>query len=54
MKTLLYNRLLNYNFKELFEKKGYAYFEKGAYNLNNIYYYYRTWLLLYGSTSNEL
>ena len=36
MKTLLYNRLLNYNFKELFEKKGYAYFEKGAYNLNII------------------
>lgn len=36
MKTLLYNRLLNYNFEELFKQKGYAYFTKGTYNLNII------------------
>lgn len=33
---MLYARLLNYDFKSLFEKKHYAFFTKGAYNLNII------------------
>ena len=32
----LYNKLLTYNFEELFKKKGYSYFTKGNYNLNII------------------
>lgn len=32
----LYNKLLTYNFEELFKKKGYIYFIKGNYNLNII------------------
>lgn len=36
MKTGLYNKLLNYDFQKLFNKKGYAYFTKGSYNLNII------------------
>lgn len=34
--TELYNKLLTYNFKQLFDKKGYAFFTKGEYNLNII------------------
>lgn len=36
IKTQLNTKLLTYNFEELFKKKGYAYFTKGAYNLNII------------------
>lgn len=36
LKTQLYNKLLNYDFKSLFEHKGYAYFDNGNYNLNII------------------
>lgn len=36
MKTGLYNKVLTYDFKKLFAKKGYAFFTKGAYNLNII------------------
>ena len=32
----LYNKLLTYNFEELFKKKGYKYFTGGNYNLNII------------------
>lgn len=32
----LYNKLLTYNFEELFKKKGYKYFINGSYNLNII------------------
>ena len=36
MKTNLIALCNSYNFKDLFERKGYAYFTKGAYNLNII------------------
>ncbi|WP_291630188.1 hypothetical protein [Clostridium sp.] len=36
IKTTLYNKVINYNFENLFKKKGYAYFTNGAYNLNII------------------
>lgn len=36
MKTALNVKLQNYDFKSLFEKKKYAYFTKGQYNLNII------------------
>lgn len=36
MSTALYNKCLKYDFEKLFKKKGYAYFTKGAYNLNII------------------
>ena len=36
IKTALYNKILNYNFENLFKNKGYAYFTNGAYNLNII------------------
>lgn len=36
IKTGLYNKLLTYNFEELFRKKKYKYFTKGNYNLNII------------------
>lgn len=36
IKTSLYSKLQTYNFKNLFAAKGYAYFTKGAYNLNII------------------
>lgn len=36
IKTALYNKVLNYNFENLFKNKGYAYFKNGAYNLNII------------------
>ena len=36
IKTALYNKVLNYNFENLFKNKGYAYFTNGAYNLNII------------------
>ena len=36
MTTGLALKLLTYNFKDLFKKKGYAYFTNGAYNLNII------------------
>jgi hypothetical protein len=36
MKTQLYSKILTYDFKSLFEKKGYAFFTKGVYNLNII------------------
>ena len=36
IKTNLKARCANYDFKALFEKKGYSYFEKGNYNLNII------------------
>ena len=36
IKTDLYNKVLNYNFENLFKNKGYAYFTNGAYNLNII------------------
>lgn len=35
-KTMTRNELLNYNFASLFNRKGYAYFTTGAYNLNII------------------
>lgn len=36
MKTQLYSKCLTYDFKTLFEKKGYAFFTKGSYNVNII------------------
>lgn len=36
MVTPLYNKCLRCNFEKLFKQKGYAYFTKGAYNLNII------------------
>ena len=36
MKTNIIALANSYNFKDLFDKKGYAYFTKGAYNLNII------------------
>lgn len=36
MKTNILTRCANYDFKSLLEKKGYAYFTKGSYNLNII------------------
>ena len=36
MNTKLKNKVLNYNFEKLFNKKGYAYFTNGNYNLNII------------------
>ena len=36
MSDKLYNKLLTYNFRKLFESKKYAYFTKGNYNLNII------------------
>lgn len=36
MSADLYNKCLNYDFEKLFKRKGYAYFTKGAYNLNII------------------
>lgn len=36
IKTGLYSKCLTYNFKKLFESKGYTWFDKGAYNLNII------------------
>lgn len=36
IKTPLYVKLQTYDFKKLFAKKGYAFFTKGAYNLNII------------------
>ena len=36
VKTALYSKVKNYDFKTLFNKKGYAFFTKGKYNLNII------------------
>lgn len=36
MKTNLYNKCLTYDFESLFNKKGYAFFTRGEYNLNII------------------
>lgn len=36
MNTQLKNKCKNYNFQELFKKKGYSYFTNGDYNLNII------------------
>lgn len=36
MKTALYSKLYTYDFKKLFEEKGYNFFTKGYYNLNII------------------
>lgn len=36
MKSNLQNKCIGFDFKKLFEKKGYAFFTKGAYNLNII------------------
>ena len=36
IKNALYSKVKDYNFEELFKKKGYAYFTNGAYNLNII------------------
>ena len=36
MKVSLYTKCLSYNFKKLFELKGYTWFDKGVYNLNII------------------
>lgn len=36
MKVNLYDKILTYDFKSLFEKKGYAFFTKGVYNVNII------------------
>lgn len=36
MNQQLYSKCLTYDFKKLFEKKGYAFFTKGKYNLNII------------------
>lgn len=36
MNTELFNKCLRYNFKSLFDKKGYAFFTNGEYNLNII------------------
>lgn len=32
----IFDKILKYNFEELFKKKGYTYFTKGSYNLNII------------------
>lgn len=36
MKSNLQNKCIGFDFKKLFEKKGYAFFTKGVYNLNII------------------
>ena len=36
IKTALYNKVKNYDFENLFKKKGYTYFTEGVYNLNII------------------
>ena len=36
LKVSLYTKCLSYNFKKLFELKGYTWFDKGVYNLNII------------------
>ena len=36
MKTQLYSKCMTYDFKTLFEQKDYAFFTKGAYNVNII------------------
>jgi hypothetical protein len=36
IKNALYSKVKEYDFEELFKKKGYAYFTNGAYNLNII------------------
>ena len=36
IKTGLYSKCLTYDFKKLFQDKGYAWFDKGAYNLNTL------------------
>ena len=36
IKDKLFNKIVSYDFKSLFERKGYAYFTKGEYNLNII------------------
>ena len=36
IKNALYSKVKDYNFEELFKKKGYTYFTNGAYNLNII------------------
>lgn len=36
MKTLLLSKCFSYDFEKLFKNKGYAWFKKGAYNLNII------------------
>lgn len=36
IKTSLYSKCLIYNFQKLFQQKGYAWFDKGTYNLNII------------------
>lgn len=36
IKTSLYSKCFIYNFQKLFQQKGYAWFDKGAYNLNII------------------
>jgi hypothetical protein len=36
IKNALYSKVKDYDFEKLFKKKGYAYFTKGAYNLNII------------------
>lgn len=36
MKTTLYSKLENYDFKKLFANKGYAFFTNGTYNVNII------------------
>lgn len=36
IKTALYSKVKDYDFENLFKKKGYAFFTKGAYNLNII------------------
>lgn len=36
IKTALYAKVKDYDFEKLFNKKGYAFFTKGAYNLNII------------------
>ena len=36
MKVSLYSKCFSYDFKKLFESKGYTWFDKGVYNLNII------------------
>ena len=36
IKTALYNKVKNYDFENLFKKKGYTYFTNGEYNFNMI------------------
>jgi hypothetical protein len=36
IKTALYSKVKDFDFEELFKKKGYSYFTKGIYNLNII------------------